>query len=87
MARDEQILRVMKDPYEEIAYSEGAVLRGISLKWKVDTVLMIVKITKRMDGDLVAFIETSTVTGCWDYLATYLYTKGTPLKWRKDSFG
>jgi len=83
---EKSLLKLITNPYEEIAYHEGAVLRGVNFKWKERSVLMVVKITKRLDGDKVAFIEADSVLGCWEQLAAALYTTKFQLTWRADRY-
>lgn len=83
---EKRAMKLLADPFEELAYHEGAVLRGINFKWKTDSVLMVVKVTKRLDGDLVAFIEGKEFSDCWEMLAASIYTTKFKLTWRKDKY-
>lgn len=71
---------------EEIAYHHGIVLVGFSVKDKGTGWLLVVRVNKRLDGRMVAFIECSTLIGCFDYLATWCYRNNVPLKWAPDRF-
>lgn len=87
MVSQKEVMKVVSHPYEEIAHSLGFTLTGINLRVKPSSWLMVVKVQGRLDGAMVAFIETDTAYGCWEYLATVLYRTNAPLKWRKDKWG
>lgn len=84
--RPEELTRFLNDPYEEIAYEKGWVLTGLNIRAKESSWLLIVKCTRRLDGPMVAFIEAGSIILCLDYLATYIYREGVPLRWSKDKY-
>jgi len=83
---DRKVIKLVESPYEEIAYSTGYVLRGLTFKWKVDTVLMVVKLRGRLDGDVVGFVECKDYITCMAYLADWTYSRNVPLKLRPDKW-
>lgn len=83
----EERAQFLKAPYEEFAWGTGLQLRGLSFKVKENSWLLVVKVTGRLDGNKVAFIETPTMLGCLDYLVTYAYRRHVPLRWMSDRFG
>lgn len=85
--RDEELAKFLKSPYEEFAWGTGLQLRGLSFKVKENSWLLVVKVAGRLDGNRVAFIETPSMLGCIDYLATYTYRQHVPLRWMNDRFG
>lgn len=82
----EELMKFLKAPYEEFAWGTGKQLRGLSFKVKENSWLLVVKVTGRLDGNKVAFIETPSMLGCLDYLATYCYRRHVPLRWMDDRF-
>lgn len=85
--RVEEYNQFMNDPAHEFAYGTTKRLMGWSLKRKKETWLLVVKAHSKGQGNEVAFIETSTAVGCYEYLALYCYRAGTPLRWLPDRYG
>lgn len=82
-----QLAKFLKAPSEEFAYHNGRVLRGLNFKFKGTSVLLVVKAEGRLDGKVVAFIESDSTIGCLSYLARTLYSNDAPLNYRPDRFG
>lgn len=85
--RQQELDKFMSSPFEEFAWGTGRQLTGLSLKVKPTSWLLVVKATGRLDGKKVAFIETPSMMGCFEYLATYCYRQRVPLRWMDDRFG
>lgn len=85
--RRAELDKFMSSPYEEFAWGTGRQLTGLSLKVKPASWLLVIKATGRLDGKKVAFIETPSMMGCFEYLATYCYRNGVPLRWMDDRYG
>ncbi len=83
---DDSVKKLMETPDQEVAYCTGYFLRGINMVAKDKTWLMVVKLTGRLDGAKVAFIEANSYLECWEYLASCLYTNSAKLNIRPDKF-
>lgn len=77
---------LMREPAEELAFNMGVTLRGLTIKVKPTGYLMVVKITRRIDGHQVCFIEMPTLYDCWDYLYRHYTATNAPLSWRRDNW-
>ena len=86
MKYSQGFLNFLENPHEEVAYRVGANLRGFSIKVKPDSYLLIVRITRRLDGHKVAFIELPTLMECFAYFYGSMTTTNPPLKWHNDRF-
>lgn len=81
-----ELQRFLLNPAEEVAYHSGWLLRGMTIKTKPDGYLLVVKVERRLDGHMVAFIEGTTLIDCFEYLLLSMTHTNAPLKWRKDRF-
>jgi hypothetical protein len=82
----ESVDKLMRNPREEVAFGTGYLLRGITLKFKETTVLMMVKVTGTFHDNRIAFIECATAYDCWCFLASACYTTSVKLDWRQDKW-
>jgi len=73
-------------PAKEWAYHTKQPLRGITIKWKGETVLLTVKTYNRRKEPIVAFIECSTHHECWEYLYEYMHKFNVPIRWMPDKY-
>jgi len=83
---NKSVYKLIADPFEEIAYHEGAVLTGINFKVKPSTVLMMVKARFKDGRNGIVFIECEAFMDCWEFLAEGLYTTSIKLQWREDRY-
>lgn len=81
-----QVDGFIMEPNKIFAYNVGVSIRGITFKWKDDSVLMIVKTYDKKNKPIIAFIECYTYYDCWEYLYSYLTKRDVPLKWREDRY-
>ena len=81
-----EFLRFVREPADEVAYQDGRILRGYSMKVKENSYLLVVKVTGRLDGHLVAFIESETHIGCFEYWYKSLTTSSAPLRYSRDRY-
>lgn len=86
MDKNQALLRLLKNPHEEVAYHMGASLRGFNVKVKPESYLLTVKIDKRIDGPMVGFIEATSMLDCFSYLEKHLNTTNAPLRFRPDKW-
>ena len=86
MTYDKRLHRLLAEPHQELAYTIGLDLTGFSVKVKPDSYLLVVKGRKRLDGNIVAFIEMPTFLGTFEYLYDHCTKTNAPLKWRKDKW-
>lgn len=86
MSQPSQVMTFIASPQEDFAWSTGQPLRGLNIKWKDDTVLLIVKTWDKRGNPIIAFIECDTLIQCYEYLYEYLHKFNVPLKWKPDQY-
>lgn len=87
MFTDKGFRRFLLNLSEELSYHLGFTLRGFSVKYKEESCLLVVKVTSRLGGAQVAFIEAESLVGCFNYLYQHCTKTNAPLKFRPDKWG
>lgn len=82
-----EAFRFLLDVEKRFAYGTTYELRGLNLRKKEATWLLIVKAYNRSKDPVVAFIEAETLYGCLNYLDLHCTTTRAPLSFKPDKWG
>ena len=72
--------------HKEFAYATKQPLRGYSITYKEEEVLLVIKSWSKTGRPVVAFIAAPSEEDCWFYFYQWLTKTGISLKWREDKF-
>lgn len=84
---DLRTLAVFLELDKHIPYETGYMLKGINIKVKEHSWLMVVRVEGKNGRSLVTFIESNSLAHCIDLLVTALRSNSIRLKWHRDKWG
>lgn len=83
----QQVIAIVLDFEKLIASGFDVTASGFNVKYKKNSVLLMVKAWNRGGQPIIAYIEAPTVSDCFYYLYKACTTTGAPMPFRPDRYG